>query len=319
MLSVKNLINTRDLRRDDIEQIMDHARAFEEINSRTIKKLPTLRGRTVVNLFLEPSTRTKSSFELACKRLGADTLAIAGSSSSVVKGESLVDTVQTLDAMGVDMYICRAKYAGSPEIIARTSKACVINAGDGKHAHPTQALLDLYTIRKRFGDIATARSGDGLHVGIVGDCLHSRVVGSLVPALLTMGAHVTLVGPRSLLPARPDALGAQVETTSNFDQVLPDLDVVYMLRVQNERLEGAPLPSVRDYSAQFGLDRRRARLMNERAVVMHPGPVNRGVELVSGVADAPNSLITCQVNSGVSVRMAAIYLLLGGESDVAAH
>ena len=178
MLSVRNLLNTVDLTCGDIEQILDCARTFEEVNSRTIKKLPTLRGRTVVNLFLEPSTRTKSSFELACKRLGADTLAIAGSSSSVVKGESLVDTVKTLDAMGVDMYICRAKFAGSSEIIARTTAgARVINAGDGKHAHPTQALLDLYTMRRHLGRI------DGLRVGIVGDCLHSRVVGSLAPAL----------------------------------------------------------------------------------------------------------------------------------------
>ena len=311
MLSVPNLLNTVDLTKGDIEQILDTARTFEQVNERTIKKLPTLRGRTVVNLFLEPSTRTKSSFELACKRLGADTLAVAGSSSSVVKGESLVDTIHTLDAMGVDMFICRAKYAGSPEIITRTTQARVINAGDGKHAHPTQGLLDLYTIRKRLGHL------DGLHVGIVGDCLHSRVVGSLVPALRTMGAHVTLVGPQTFLPARPDVLGA--EATSDFDAILPQLDVVYMLRVQNERMEGAAIPSTREYARLFGLDARRARLMRPEAVVMHPGPVNRGVELTSAVADAPCSLITNQVNAGVSVRMAAIYLLLGGESDGIAH
>lgn len=307
MLSVRNLINTTQLTCDDIEQILDTARTFEEVNSRTIKKLPTLRGRTVVNLFLEPSTRTKSSFELACKRLGADTLSIAGSSSSVVKGESLIDTVKTLDAMGVDMYICRAKFAGSPEIIERTSSARVINAGDGKHAHPTQALLDLYTLNKRFGRL------DGLHVGIVGDSLHSRVVGSLVPALRKMGAHVTLIGPKTFLPARPDVLGAQA--TSDLDAVLPTLDVVYLLRVQLERMEGAAIPSVRDYSMLYGIDERRARLMAPQAVVMHPGPVNRGVEVCSAVIDADNSLITNQVNAGVSVRMAAIYLLLGGEAD----
>ncbi len=307
MLSVCNLINTVDLTRDDIEQILACARTFEEVNSRTIKKLPTLRGRTVVNLFLEPSTRTKSSFEIACKRLGADTLAVAGSSSSVVKGESLVDTVKTLDAMGVDMYICRAKYAGTPEVIARTSQARVINAGDGKHAHPTQALLDLYTIRKHLGGI------EGLHVGIVGDSLHSRIVGSLVPALVKMGARVTLVGPQSFLPVRPDVLGA--DATSDLDAVLPELDVVYLLRVQLERMEGAAIPSLRDYSALFGIDGRRAALMRPTAKVMHPGPLNRGVEVVSAVADAPNSLITNQVNAGVSVRMAAIYLLFGGESD----
>ena len=310
MLSVRNLINTPELTRDDIEQILDCAHTFEEVNSRTIKKLPTLRGRTVVNLFLEPSTRTKSSFELACKRLGADTLSVAGSSSSVVKGESLVDTVKTLDSMGVDMYICRAKNAGTPNIVAVTSQARVVNAGDGKHAHPTQALLDLYTIRKRFGHI------DGLRVGIVGDSVHSRVVGSLAPALVKMGAEVTLVGPGPFLPARPDVLGAK--STRDFDALLPDLDVVYMLRVQQERMEGASIPSTRDYSLLFGLDERRAKLMAPQAVVMHPGPINRGVEMCSQVADAANSLITSQVNAGVSVRMAVIYLLLGGEGNVVA-
>lgn len=306
MLSVRNLINTVDLTRDDVVQILDTAAAFEQVNARTIKKLPTLRGRTVVNLFLEPSTRTKSSFELACKRLGADTLSVAGSSSSVVKGESLIDTVQTLDAMSVDMFICRAKFAGSPEIVERTTRARVINAGDGKHAHPTQALLDLYTIRKRFGRV------DGLRVGIVGDALHSRVVGSLAPALRLMGARVTLVGPQGFLPARPDVLGC--DSSLSLDDVLPDLDVVYMLRVQNERLEGAAVPSVREYARLFGLDAARAGRMRPEAVVMHPGPVNRGVELTSEVVDAPNSLITNQVNAGVCVRMAAIYLLLGGEN-----
>ena len=310
MLSVRDLINTPELTRDDIEQILDCAHTFEEVNSRTIKKLPTLRGRTVVNLFLEPSTRTKSSFELACKRLGADTLSIAGSSSSVVKGESLVDTVKTLDSMGVDMYICRAKNAGTPNIVAAASQARVVNAGDGKHAHPTQALLDLYTIRKRFGHI------DGLRVGIVGDSVHSRVVGSLAPALVKMGAEVTLVGPGPFLPARPDVLGAK--STRDFDALLPDLDVVYMLRVQQERMEGASIPSTRDYSLLFGLDERRAKLMAPQAVVMHPGPINRGVEMCSQVADAANSLITSQVNAGVSVRMAVIYLLLGGEGNVVA-
>ena len=311
MLSVRNLINTPELTVDDIEQILDTARTFEEVNSRTIKKLPTLRGRTVVNLFLEPSTRTKSSFELACKRLGADTLAVAGSSSSVVKGESLVDTVKTLDSMGVDMYICRAKNAGTPNIVAATTQhARVVNAGDGKHAHPTQALLDLYTMRKHFGHV------EGLRVGIVGDSVHSRVVGSLAPALVKMGAEVTLIGPGPFLPARPDALGAKV--ARNFDAILPDLDVVYMLRVQQERMEGATIPSTRDYSLLFGLDERRAKLMAPQAVVMHPGPINRGVDMCSQVADAANSLITSQVNAGVSVRMAVIYLLLGGEGNAIA-
>ncbi|MBR2834426.1 MAG: aspartate carbamoyltransferase catalytic subunit [Coriobacteriales bacterium] len=307
MLSVRNLINTSDLTVDDIEQILTHAQTFDEVNSRMLKKLPTLRGRTIVNLFLEPSTRTKSSFELACKRLGADTISMAGSSSSVVKGESLVDTIKTLDAMGVDMYICRARFAGSPEIIERTTSARIVNAGDGKHAHPTQALLDLHTLYKHFGHL------DGLNVGILGDCLHSRVTGSLAPALAKMGAHVTLIGPPPFLPPRPDALGAS--STSNLDAVLPDLDVLYMLRVQMERIEGALIPSIREYSALFGMDKTRAARMQKHAVFMHPGPVNRGVELTSDIADAPNSLILDQVNAGVSVRMSVIYLLLGGEAD----
>lgn len=308
MLSVRNLLNTTSLTLDDFKQILDTAATFEQINARTIKKVPTLRGRTIVNLFLEPSTRTKSSFEIACKRLGADTLSISGSSSSVVKGESLVDTIQTIDAMNVDMFICRAKFAGSPEIIERTTKARVINAGDGKHAHPTQALLDLYTMRKHFGHL------DGLHVGIVGDSLHSRVVGSLVPALHTVGAQVTLIGPQTFLPARPDVLGAT--SSARIDDMLPTLDVVYMLRVQNERLDGAAIPSVREYTALYGMNAQRLNLMKPEAVVMHPGPVNRGVELTSEVADSDRALILSQVNAGVSVRMAAIYLLLGGDASV---
>ena len=307
MLSVRDLVNTVDLTVDDIEQVLDCAQGFEQINARTIKKLPTLRGRTIVNLFLEPSTRTKSSFELACKRLGADTLSVAGSSSSVVKGESLVDTIETLSAMHVDMFICRARFAGSPEIIRRTTDARVINAGDGKHAHPTQALLDLYTMRKRFGRL------DGLRVGIVGDCVHSRVVGSLVPALTKVGAKVTLVGPQSFLPARPDVLGA--DSTADLDALLPELDVAYMLRVQSERLEGAALPSTREYSRLFGLDEARCASMRPEAVIMHPGPVMRGVELTNEAIESGRCLKNDQVNAGVSVRMAAIYLLLGGETN----
>lgn len=307
-LSVRNLLNTTDLTPEDITLILDTAQTFEQINARPIKKVPTLRGRTIVNLFLEPSTRTKCSFEIACKRLGADTVSIAGSSSSVKKGESLVDTIKTMDAMSVDMFICRAHFAGSPQVIERTTRAKVINAGDGKHAHPTQALLDLYTIRKHFGHI------DGLRVGIVGDCLHSRVVGSLAPGLAKMGAQVTLVAPKTLALADSSALGAAY--TSDFEGILPDLDVVYMLRMQNERLEGDAIPTPREYTMFYGLDARRAKLMQKHAIIMHPGPINRGVELMSETADAPNALILDQVNAGVSVRMAAIYLLLGGERDV---
>lgn len=309
MLSVHDLVNTVDLTADDIEQILDTARTFEQINERTIKKLPTLRGRTVVNLFLEPSTRTKSSFELACKRLGADTLSVAGSSSSVVKGESLVDTIHTLDAMGVDMFICRAKYAGSPQIICRTTDAPVINAGDGKHAHPTQALLDLYTMREHFGKL------EGLKVAIVGDLLHSRVVGSLAPALRTMGAKVTLVGPPTFQLPEPEVFGA--EETYDFDSVIEDADVVYMLRVQLERMEGATIPSKREYNRLWGLNAERHARMKEGALVMHPGPMNRGMEIDSIPADAQNSFVTRQVAAGLYTRMAEMYLLLGGEENAA--
>ena len=249
MLSVKHLIDTTSLTEDDIYQILDTARAFEDVNSRAIKKVPALRGRTIVNLFLEPS-RTKSSFELAEKRLSADSLSMGGSTSSVVKGESLADTIQTIDAMNVDMFVCRAKLAGTPQKITEHTDAIVINAGDGKHQHPTQAMLDLYTMRKNFGHL------DGLKVAIVGDLSHSRVCGSLVPALKTVGADVTLVGPPTFQVDDPDYFG--VPQTADFDSVIPEVDVVYMLRVQLERMEGASIPSRREYNRLWGLDMARA-------------------------------------------------------------
>lgn len=231
MLSVKNLIDTYSLTADDITQILDTAQAFESVNnSRTIKKVPALRGRTIVNLFLEPSTRTKSSFELAEKRLSADSLSMGGSTSSVVKGESLADTIQTISAMNVDMFVCRARLAGTPQRITENTDAVVINAGDGKHQHPTQAMLDLYTMRKHFGHL------DGLKVAIVGDLAHSRVCGSLAPALKTMGAEVTLVGPPTFQVDDPDWFGCP--QTAHFDDVIEDMDVIYMLRVQLERKIG---------------------------------------------------------------------------------
>ena len=236
MLSVKHLIDTYSLTADDITQILDTAAAFESVNNaRVIKKVPALRGRTIVNLFLEPSTRTKSSFELAEKRLSADSISMGGSTSSVVKGESLADTIQTIDAMNVDMFVCRARLAGTPQKITENTDAIVINAGDGKHQHPTQAMLDLYTIRKHFGHL------DGLKVAIVGDLAHSRVCGSLAPALKTMGAEVTLVGPPTFQVDDPDWFGCP--QTSSLDEVIDSVDVVYMLRVQLERMEGAAIPS----------------------------------------------------------------------------
>ena len=307
MLSVKHLIDTNSLTRDDIQQILDTAQSFEAVNNRDIKKVPALRGRTIVNLFLEPSTRTRSSFELAEKRLSADALNMGGSTSSVVKGESLADTIQTIDAMNVDMFICRARLAGTPQKITEHTDAVVINAGDGKHQHPTQAMLDLYTIRKNFGHL------DGLKVAIVGDLSHSRVVGSLVPALKTMGAEVVLVGPPTFHVDDPSWFGCY--QTSHFDEVIGDVDVVYMLRVQLERMEGAPIPSCREYNRLWGLDERRSKLMKPEAIICHPGPMNRGMEINSEVADCARSRILDQVNAGVLTRMAAMYLLLGGDSD----
>ena len=305
MLSVKHLIDTNSLTRDDIQQILDTAQSFEAVNNRDIKKVPALRGRTIVNLFLEPSTRTRSSFELAEKRLSADALNMGGSTSSVVKGESLADTIQTIDAMNVDMFICRARLAGTPQKITEHTDAVVINAGDGKHQHPTQAMLDLYTIRKNFGHL------DGLKVAIVGDLSHSRVVGSLVPALKTMGAEVVLVGPPTFHVDDPSWFGCS--QTSHFDEVIGDVDVVYMLRVQLERMEGAPIPSRREYNRLWGLDERRSKLMKPEAIICHPGPMNRGMEINSEVADCARSRILDQVNAGVLTRMAEMYLLLGGD------
>ena len=305
MLSVKHLIDTNSLTRDDIQQILDTAQSFEAVNNRDIKKVPALRGRTIVNLFLEPSTRTRSSFELAEKRLSADALNMGGSTSSVVKGESLADTIQTIDAMNVDMFICRARLAGTPQKITEHTDAVVINAGDGKHQHPTQAMLDLYTIRKNFGHL------DGLKVAIVGDLSHSRVVGSLVPALKTMGAEVVLVGPPTFHVDDPSWFGCY--QTSHFDEVIGDVDVVYMLRVQLERMEGAPIPSRREYNRLWGLDERRSKLMKPDAIICHPGPMNRGMEINSEVADCVRSRILDQVNAGVLTRMAEMYLLLGGD------
>lgn len=309
MLSVRNLINTTDLTADDITQILDTARSMEEINHRTIKKVPALRGRTIVNLFLEASTRTRSSFEIAEKRLSADSLNVQGSSSSVSKGECLEDTIKTLDSYGVDMFVCRARNAGTAELITHYTDARVINAGDGKHAHPSQALLDLYTMREHFGKL------EGLKVAIVGDLLHSRVVGSLAPALRTMGAKVTLVGPPTFQLPEPEVFGA--EETYDFDSVIEDADVVYMLRVQLERMEGATIPSKREYNRLWGLNAERHARMKENALVMHPGPMNRGMEIDSIPADAQNSFVTRQVAAGLYTRMAEMYLLLGGEENAA--
>ena len=305
----KLMLDLHDYSAEDIMTILHTADRFREVNERRIKKVPTLKGYTVINMFNEPSTRTRSSFEMAEKRMSCDTLNFGGSNNSTVKGESLVDTVKTLCSYKIDLIVVRDKHAGAPRKIADVSGVPVIDAGDGKHQHPTQALLDLYTIWKREGAF------EGLKVGIIGDISHSRVCGSLVPALKKMGCSVTLIAPQTLLPARPDVLGADVVTT-DLEGVLPELDVVYMLRIQTERLEGAPYPSLREYSMLYGLNKKRSRLLKPDAMVCHPGPVNRGVELDSFMVDHPNfSVITDQVYSGILVRMASLYLLLGGSDD----
>lgn len=305
----KHLIDISEYSADDIMLLLETGKKFREVNERSIKQVPTLKGATIVNMFNEPSTRTRSSFEIAEKRLSANSLNFGGSSTSTVKGESLVDTVETLCAYKIDLIVVRDKHAGVPRKIADVSGGHVIDAGDGKHQHPTQALLDLYSIWDAKGKI------DGLKVGIVGDLGHSRVCGSLVPALKIMGAEVVLVAPQTLMPARPDVLGADY-VTSDLDSVLPELDVVYMLRVQRERLEGAPFPSLREYNLLYGLTQERDALMKDDALICHPGPINRGVELDSFMADHPKrSVILDQVYAGILVRMAALYLLLGGSND----
>lgn len=306
MLSTQHIIDMTDLTAEDVMLILDTAESFKEVNERRIKKLPTLRGRTVINLFLEPSTRTRMSFEIAAKRLSADGVNMTGSASATVKGESLRDTAKTLSAMACDLIVVRHKYAGAPRVLAECMDAHVINGGDGMHQHPTQALLDLFTMRQHLGKL------EGLTVGIVGDISHSRVAGSLVPALNMVGARPIVIGPPTLMPARPDVLGADV--SDSIDDVLPELDVAYMLRIQMERAEGMPFPSVREYARLFGMNGARLARMKPHARVMHPGPMNRGVEISAEVADSERAIVLDQVNAGVAVRMAAMYLLLGGEA-----
>jgi aspartate carbamoyltransferase catalytic subunit len=311
-LSSKHIMTMDDLTADDIAAVLDTAESFKEVNERRIKKLPTLRGRTVVNLFLEPSTRTRTSFEIAAKRLSADAINFSGSASATVKGESLRDTAKTLSAMACDLVVVRHKYAGAPQLLAESMDTHVVNGGDGIHQHPTQALLDLFTMRQSLGRL------EGLTVGIVGDTSHSRVAGSLVPALNKVGATPVVIAPPTLLPARPDVLGAEAPRVENIDQVLPDLDVVYLLRIQLERMESAGFPSLREYARLFGVNARRMQLLKKDAILMHPGPMNRGVEISADVADSDRSVVLEQVESGVAVRMAVMYLLLGGADGVAA-
>jgi aspartate carbamoyltransferase catalytic subunit len=300
----RHLISAADLTRDDALLILDTAEELARVADRPIKKLPTLRGRTVVNLFFEDSTRTRISFEAAAKRLSADVINFSAKGSSVSKGESLKDTALTLEAMGADGVVIRHGASGAPHRLANWVQGSVVNAGDGTHEHPTQALLDAYTMRQRLGDL------DGRRITIVGDILHSRVARSNVLLLNTLGAEVTLVAPPTLFPVAVDSWACEV--AYDFDSVLPKSDVVMMLRVQQERMNAAYFPTVREYSRRYGLDARRMAALPNHAVIMHPGPMNRGVEIAAEVADSPRSTIVEQVANGVTVRMAVLYLLLGG-------
>jgi aspartate carbamoyltransferase catalytic subunit len=302
----RHLLSAADLTRDDALLVLDTAEELEKVSERTVKKLPTLRGRTVVNLFFEDSTRTRTSFELAAKRLSADVINFSAKGSSVSKGETLKDTALTLEAMGSDAVVIRHSWSGAPVNLARWVRGSVVNAGDGTHEHPTQALLDAFTMRRRHGRL------EGLRVTIVGDVLHSRVARSNVLLLSTLGAEVTLVAPPTLLPVGVE--GWPAEVSYDLDGVLPKSDVVMMLRVQKERMGAAYFPSSREYSRRYGLDVRRVQLLPDDAIVMHPGPMIRGMEIAPEVADGLRSTIVEQVANGVSVRMAVLYLLLGGAS-----
>jgi aspartate carbamoyltransferase catalytic subunit len=297
---VRHLLSIEDLDRQAIERILDRAKTFTEVSEREIKKVPALRGRRVLNLFYEASTRTRSSFELAAKSLSADVINFASSGSAVEKGESFKDTVQTLSAYRPDVIVIRTPYVGAAELVARWTTAGVVNAGDGKHEHPTQALLDVYTLRERLGGI------DGAKIWIVGDVMHSRVARSGIQAFTKLGAEVTVCGPPTLIPRGMEALGCDVQFS--LDR-LGEADVVYALRMQHERMTDSFVPSLREYAARYQIDGRR---LSARQVLMHPGPVNRGVELAAEVIDSPQAVIGQQVEAGVVVRMAVLYELLAG-------
>jgi len=303
-LSQRHLLGIAELTPGEILLILDTAVAMKEVGQRAIKKVPTLRGQTVANLFFEPSTRTRTSFEVAEKRLSADTLSIAVSTSSVVKGETLIDTVHNIEAMSPSMIVLRHASSGAAHLLSRVCGARIINAGDGMHEHPTQALLDAFTIREKKGRLA------GLKVAIVGDLLHSRVLRSNVLLLTQLGAEVWVCGPATLIPPGLETLGVHV--TTRVEEAVADADAVMMLRIQLERMQGHFFPSLREYFLMFGLTEQRLALARPDCLVMHPGPINRGVEIASEVADGPQSVILEQVANGIAVRMAVLFLLAGG-------
>jgi aspartate carbamoyltransferase catalytic subunit len=301
----KDILGMKDLTVDEINLILETAESFLEISTREIKKVPTLRGKSIINLFYEASTRTRTSFEIAGKRLSADTINISASTSSVVKGETLIDTARNLEAMNPDVIVIRHSAAGAPHMLARLLRQSIINAGDGAHEHPTQALLDMMTIKEKKGKIA------GLKVAIVGDIMHSRVARSNIYGLAKMGAKVVLAGPATMLPRNIEQMGVAVYT--NMEDAILDADVVMMLRIQLERQNQSIFPSLREYAQHYCLNRTNIRLAKKDVIVMHPGPINRGVEISPDIADDPScSVILDQVNNGVAVRMALLYLLTGG-------
>ena len=306
---MKHLLSTRDLSTDDIVSILAMADHMAEINSRAVPKVPALRGRTVASVFFEDSTRTRLSFETAATRLSAEVMTFTASSSSVNKGESLRDTIETLSAMGVDAFVVRHKSSGAPQQITQWTDAAVVNAGDGWHQHPTQALLDAYTITRNFNEL---NSMNGRTVAIVGDIKHSRVARSDIDVFTRLGAKVVLVAPTAFLPSSLDGWG--VSTADSLDDVIGVVDVVYMLRIQRERMDAAQMPSLREYSSLFALTPERAARMQTHALLLHPGPINRGVEMIVDPSLVPGSRILQQVTNGISVRMAVLFSLLGGDA-----
>ncbi|MFB3894106.1 MAG: aspartate carbamoyltransferase catalytic subunit [Phycisphaerae bacterium] len=297
----KDLLGLDELSAEEIVHILDTAESFKEVSTRSIKKVPALRGKVVALLFFEDSTRTRMSFELAASRLSADTLLFTSKGSSVAKGETTLDTVRNIEAMGVDIFVIRHPQSGAPHMLARLVKASILNAGDGQHEHPTQGLLDIFTIRQRLGRVA------GLKVAIVGDIAHSRVARSNILGLRKLGAEVVVVGPPTLVPSAIKAMGCEI--SNSLDDVLGQVDVINMLRIQFERFGGGLFPSIREYSALYGLNSERLRRCRKDVLVMHPGPINRGLEITSDVADGPNSCILQQVTNGLAVRMAVLYLV----------
>jgi aspartate carbamoyltransferase catalytic subunit len=302
----KHLLGLEELSADEIRHILDTADSFKEVSTRSIKKVPALRGRVVVNAFFEDSTRTRTSFSLAAQRLSADLIDFSEKGSSVSKGETLIDTARTIEAMGIDVIVIRHKAAGAAHMLARSMNCSIINAGDGAHEHPTQGLLDLYTIRERFGRV------EGLKVAIVGDIVNSRVARSNLWALTKLGAEVILVGPPTLLPKTFSQLGARV--VHNLDEVIGEIDVINMLRVQFERIQSSQFPSVREFTRLFGLTADRFQRCKKEIFVMHPGPMNRGIEISSAIADGPQSGILTQVTNGLAIRMAVLYLVMNAQT-----